>query len=794
MIKHYFESAIRNILRQKLFSAINIIGLTISLLASFLILLYVVHEFSYDQHHKNKDDIYRILTSYTFEGGGRTLASVNHKLGVELQKKFPEIQLQTSVINFGSLFYRGVFIHQENGNFQVKDFLMVDSSFFKIFTISILAGNVDMLYNGVNSIFVSQSFAIKYFGHSRVVGEVLELKNKRVGSLPFTIAGVFEDIEHSSSINANIIGNIEHVHNLFKDDDRHPWSENYLLVNKNTDIKMLSEKINEYANKEFFPNNYLINSLQALNDIYFHSAHISQDSEFVKGNLKNIYIFSFIAIAILLVGCINYILMSTANSNKRLIEIGIRKTLGASRMQLFVQIFIESLLVCIVAFFTAIVLSEIFLPSANKIFAKELYIDYLKNWEFIVGMLIITLFVTTVSGIYISVYLSKFEVIKVLKNQFIHIKQKSIVRKTLIGFQLVVFVTLIICTSIISKQINFAQNKELGFERKNLIRMRVVYGAKYIEKNEVFLNEIKANSQIISASGSYGALSEFNIPRVNISTSIHPEEIKNVGHYGWREGFIETTNMRLLKGRDFIKGDSLSLILNETAVKELALENPLEESILMDNKKYRVIGIVKDFNIESVYSKIPAIIISYNRYMIDIVVRIREENTQQAISFLEMKWKEIYEKFGDEFEYYFVDQIFRDYYKVELNFGKTIQSFTILSIIIAFLGLFGLSTFLAKQKTKEIGIRKVFGASIYLIIRNISKDLLILTIIANLIAWPISWYIMDSWLQNFAYKIEMPFEIFVITGLVTIVFVIAILTLNSYSAAKANIVSYLQYE
>jgi len=459
---------------------------------------------------------------------------------------------------------------------------------------------------------------------------------------------------------------------------------------------------------------------------------------------------------------------------------------------------LESILLSFVALPFALMLSERFRPFVSDLFGKELLSNYIQNWPFVLGFISITLVVSIISGGYISFYLSALKPVNILKSNLNSGSSKSFFRKTLIVTQLLIFLVLLICTIFINKQVHFAYNKNLGFKKDNLINITYPKNVE-LKYYDIFINELKSSPNIINISGAkQGVFSSWggshHVNSIN-GTSID----SHVQSFSIDIDYIETLGFRIIQGRSFLSNfysDSSAVILNETAVEELGIKNPIGKIINFDRIGDRiVIGVVEDFNIASLHDKIPPLIIHLQKKRLlpyQIMARINSKNIQSTVNFIEEKWKKLVS--DKPLIYSFVDQQFDNMYKAEMNLGKTINIFTLLAVFISSLGLFGLSHFISQHKTKEIGIRKVHGASVSNITAMIIKEFIILIILANLVAWPVAWLIMNKWLQNFAYKTSLSLWIFIAAGLLSMIIVMLTLSFNSIKAAQTNPAKVLRYE
>lgn len=785
MIKHYIKLSFRNIFRNKLYSIINILGLSVALASSFLILLYVLHETGFDRYNKKLDQIHRICY-----GSDNFFTSITpYPLADVLKSELPGVS-KASRIKDLNFYAGGQFVKLQDEYIRELYFKMCDPDIFDIISLNILSGDPNNLLNDPLSIVISQKASEKYFPDQNPVGQILIVKNN-IGEKGYLINGVFEDIPSNSTFIADFIGLV------FKDDDdpAYDWRggevETLILLTEKSNHKDLDGKLPDIIKKY---NNSSANdfSIQPLKEIYFHSSHMTF-YDIPRGDLSNIYLFSAIAILILIIACINYINYSTAKSLLQIKEIGVRKVVGSSRKSLIFKILGDSIILSFCALPLAIMISEMLLPYLNQLLNKNLVIDYFENWQFTLGFIIITLFTGLVSGSYLAFYMSKFQPVTILYNRLGSGKSKPIIRKILLIFQLLIFIILILCTSLINKQLKYINKVYQGFDKNNLISVEIPYMNVFTPHYETYINEIKGHPDIIDVAGASTGL--LTGKRHGDVYTFPGNDSRNVFYtiYYTDADYLSTLKFEIIEGRYFNKdlvSDSMAILLNETAVKEFEIEDPIGSSI--QNKT--IIGIVKDFYYESMHSKISPVVFNLMTAgsASQIMVRTNGENNMELVDYLKNKWEELDK--SDRFTYNFIDQKIESAYGSEKRFKTTINTFTILAIFLASLGLFGFSMFSARQRTREIGIRKVFGASIFEIIKLISKEFLLIAVYSNIIAIPVSLYIMNKWLENFEYKTSIGVGIFIVAIIISLLIVMISLSSNIIQASNRNPADTLRYE
>lgn len=800
MLKHYLKITIRNILRNKVYSFINIIGLSIGLAGSFFILLYVLGETGYDRYHKKRNRIFRVLSEYT--DWEATTPETSLKLAPALADNFPEIEKIARIYRF-----KHTSVKSGNEFIEEKNFQCADAEIFDIFTLPFLIGDPESALEDPFSVVLTEKMSSKYFANRNPMGEILTVLC-REELINLTITGILKDIPKKSTFKADFITPIfqarEELRRYFEKGGfsapegwGDAWYTIYLtLLNENQAFD-LKKKFPEFEKKNLPEYLQLQFDLQPLKDIYFHSSDYINNVT-PQGNIKNVLLFSIIGFLILFVAGINFIILTTAKSILRSKEIGIRKVVGANINSIIKQVLTESILYSCFALLTAITLVHIFLPFINQLFNRELAVNYVENWQFTLGILLITLSIAVISGTYVVFFLSRYQPIDVFRSKLNTGITRLYFQRFLITVQLIIFCTLIICSGIIYRQIYFAQNLEMGFNNENLV---IIYGLnnELNKKFNVFANEINKHPSIVNIS----AISSPGLPTemqewYPVFIKHDPSKKVLVDNLWVHYNFIETLEIQMLEGRTFSRefSDDMydHILINETGIRALEIDDPIGYEIdTGEGEIATVVGVFKDFHAETVHEKIqPLIIELYPEYVDECIIRIIPDNIPEIISFLKNKWEEFAPDIP--FNYKFMNDIIEELYGKERKFGQIITVFTLLTILIASLGLFGLTLFITEQKKQEIGIRKTFGASVITMIIFITKDFLILVLIGNMIAWPVAWYLMDRWLQNFAYRTPFEAWIFIITGILSLIIVFLTMSLQTFKAASTNPVEVLKYE
>ncbi len=804
MIRNYLKIAWRNLLKNKGFSAINIFGLAVGIACCLLITLYVSDELSFDRFHEKADRIYRTNLDVKFGGSEQSVATTSDLLGPTLKKDYPQVE------NFARFYDAGPFLIKKTGtldNIREEKILFADSTIFEVFTFPLVAGDLKTALKEPNTIVISETAAKRHFGNQNPIGQVLNLDNKK----DYKITGVMRDIPENSHIKAEFfvsLRSLDYDWNSFLGNN----FQTYILLQKNANPQQFDAFFNQIVEKYISPEifkamgstiedfkkngSYYRYSMIPLTDIHLKSKHVYGLG--LSGDIQYIYIFSIVALIVLLIACINFMNLSTARSSKRAKEVGIRKVLGSVRLQLMIQFFAECVLLSFFALIVALVLVVILLPFFNNISGKSLIISDLYSIKFFILIAILPIFVGILAGSYPAIFLSSFEPIKVLKGR-LSLKGGSL-RNVLVVFQFATSIVLIIGTVIIYRQINFIQQKNLGFNKDQVLIINDAYA---LDKQAIPFKE-----EVLKLKGvQNGTLSGFlPTPSNRDNTVMFPEgqidQTKgiSIGRWDIDYDYIKTMGMSMAKGRNFSREfgtDSSGVILNETAVKLLGFADPLNKGITMfmnDNKKvYRVVGIVKDFHFESLRNNIGALCMVLNLSRGNVSFRLDARNDiQSTIKQIEAKWTQMAP--GQPFSYTFMNESFNNVYKAEQRIGKISLAFAFLTILVACLGLFGLVTFIAEQRIKEIGIRKVLGASVVGIVSLLSKDFIKLVIVSICIASPIAYYAMYKWLQDFVFRINIEWWIFVLAGVSAIVIALLTVSYQAVNAALMNPVKSLKTE
>jgi putative ABC transport system permease protein len=810
MFRNYFKIAIRNLWKNKAFSTINIVGLSVGLAVCLLIVLYVKDELSYDKYNSQAENIYRIDADIFFNGTQFTSAVCPAPLAPTLMKDYPQIVQYVRLRDF-----QDIFIKKDNQNILDHNAVFADSTFFQVFSIPMIAGNRLTALNEPNSIVIDETTARKYFNSTDIIGKTLYVDN----NVTCKVTGVIKDFPTQSHFHFSFI---RPIHDTYHD-AQNDWLSNnytsYVLVRpgvtqaslqkevnatiNNYLAKQLEQVLHTSANDLKKGGNHFFYHVMPLTDIHLHS---NKSSEFeANSNVAYVYIFSVIAIFILLIACVNFMNLSTARSANRAKEVGIRKVAGSSRSNLITQFLTESVLVSFVSLLLALCIACMLLPLFNQLAGKGMSMFTLFSSGLLPVLILVIIVVGCIAGSYPAFYLSSFQPVQVLKGSIAKGFKSSLLRSGLVVFQFFISIALIIGTIVIYNQLNYIRSREIGYNRDQVLVINNTYWLG--NQTKTFRQEMLKISGVQSAAvaGSlptepgYGQNGWFKDP------TLDAKQVAILTGYLADQNYISTLGMRMVAGRNFsldFPTDSSAVIINETAAKLLGFKNPLNETLYRPKgyssdggfmaKPYHIIGVVKDFNFSSMHDKVGPLIIELSENYGKVAIRINTKNIPALISQVEKKWISIAP--GQPFSYTFLDADFNKIYNAEQRTGKLFITFAAFAIFIACLGLFGLVTYAAEQRTKEIGVRKVLGASVSGIVAMLSKDFAKLVLIASLIAFPVAGWAMNKWLQSFAYRTNISWWIFVAAGVAAILIALITVSFQAIKAAVANPVKSLRTE
>jgi ABC-type antimicrobial peptide transport system permease subunit len=791
MFKNYFKTAWRNITRNKAFSVINILGLVLGLTCSLLIFLWIKDEFSVDAFHKNGKELYQVYERQTYDGKIDASYFTQGLLAQELKKQIPEIQY-ASAFDYAAApgtqntFEAGDKINKMTGMFAGADF-------FSMFSFHLLQGSVKQALSEPSEIAISRKMADNFFGSpEKAIGKTIQFENKE----SLQVTAVFENVPVNSSLQFDFLRSWTDFikQNSWVNNWGNTDPQTFIQLRKDTDVAKVEAKIKDFIYNYQPKTKGLLTqlALQPFTQRYLYSNF--KDGHIDGGRIEYVHLFSIIAIFILLIACINFMNLATARSSKRAKEVGIRKVVGAKRSSLIGQFIGESVLFTFISIVIALVLTSLLLPTFNNLTGKHLVLPIHQPFFYVI---IVSLLLLTglVAGSYPAFFLSSLNPVRVLKGKLQIGRANTFFRKGLVVIQFALSIIIIIATIVIYEQMKYVQAKNLGYNRENLIYMLIE--GNLINKYDVFKQETKSNTAILNISkmeesptGIEHHTNSISWPGKSPNLNVPFADVV-VGY-----DFVKTMKLNLVAGRDFSKAfnDSTHFLLNETAVEKIGLKDPIGKTITWGRHDGTIVGVIKDFHFNSLHTPIEPLIIRLDENWTwgTILVRIKAGQTKRALSDLEKICKDINPKFP--FTYQFSDLQYAKLYKSEQVVSRLSNYFAFLAIFISCLGLFGLAMFTAEQRNKEIGIRKVLGASSKNIVALLSSNFLKPVFISLVIAFPVAWLVAQKWLQGFAYRIHISWWIFLISGIVAILIALITVSYQAIKAAIANPVKSLRTE
>ncbi|MDX9697020.1 MAG: ABC transporter permease [Bacteroidales bacterium] len=806
MFKNYLLSAFRNVFKNRKYLLINILGLAIGLSASIYIILFVQFELSFDKFHSQADQIYRIGVRGMMMNNEINQAITAAPMAEALRNEFPEVVTACRIQDAGDWL-----IKYEEKKINEQNMLFADSTFFQVFSFRLLKGDPNKVLQEPKSIVITETAAKKYFGNDDPIGKLVKVETD---TTLYKVTGLMEDVPENSHFKFELLGSLVTLrgsrntfwisHNFYT----------YVVLKNGTDpiefenkiqsmvTKYVGPQIEQYlgVNLEQFSSsgNYFGYFIQPITDI-----HLKSDLQYeieANGNIVYVYIFISIALFILIIACINFTNIATARSSTRSKEIGIRKVVGAMKKHLVLQFLLEAFIICSLSLGLALFILEFFMPGLNNLVQLPLDLEYFGNLYTIPFLLGLVIIVSFLAGGYPAFFLSSFKPISVLKGKLKLGAKGGFLRAILVISQFIVSVFILLSTFTVYDQLNYILNKDLGFDKENILMIRRSDALK--TQMEAFKDKIKEIPAVISVTNSN------TYPGKNFSNNAfflegEPTSNTYLLNQAWVSyDFEKTFGFKMKEGRFFSRDfptDSQAIVINEAAVKSLGFDNPIGKRILHPQSEtelepYTVIGVVKNFHFKSLHTTIEpaAFTIMPGNWEGVVCVKINPENTQATINSIQKIWEEFTSDFP--FEYFFFDDYIRSLYKSEQRTSRVFVLFSILSIIISFLGLLGLISFMTEQRKKEVGIRKTFGSTSLNIIIIYCKEILKLIVIASLIAWPIAYFVMNRWLQDFSYRVNINLFMFIVITLITIILSLITVVYQAYIAAKQNPSETLRYE
>jgi len=792
MYKNYFKIAFRNLWRHKGYSSLNIMGLAIGMSAFFLIFLYVSFETSYDNFDTKAGRIYRMVTDLKSSAETLHWPSTAAPMAHAMKEDFPEVG---SVVRLN---WSGALLRKGNVKFQENQTVYADSTLFSIFDLPLVEGDPGTALKEPLSIVLSQSTAKKYFGDGDPMGQTLDLSDK---NLHARVTGVMKDIPENSSIKADLFVSISTM-KIFRDSFDVRWGSfnvySFLLLKPGASASALAAKLPGFIHKHYGDRlkqqqqDYVL-SLEPLKDIYLRSKR----GGFVRGNINNVYIFSIVGLFILLIACINFINLTTARSVERAKEVGIRKVVGAGRWQLARQFLGESVVICFIAFLLSLLLCGLLLPLFNQLSGKTISTGIFSQPGYILILLLIALGIGLLAGIYPALVLSSFRPITSLKGRFSTGTRGLVLRKGLVIAQFTLSIALIIATVVVYTQLSYMRNQDLGFSKERTLVMdthKDPHGPALRQEISAIPGiRSTAFSACVPGNGTYSAYSK-------VENNSGDMQVADLDTYFVDFGYLEQYKMKLLAGRPFsreiLTDTTEAMILNEASLRLLGYSSPqaaIGKKFDQWGRKGFIIGVIKDFHFVSLKEEIKPLCMRMEPSECNLLsIQVNSHNLPATIAAIKGKWDQMVP--SRPMDYFFLDEAFNEQYRSEEKFGSLFVNFAILAIFISCLGLLGLASYSTLQRTKEVGVRKVMGASTGNIVKLLSIDFLKLVLVASLIAMPLAGYCMHHWLQDFAYRVPLGWWIFAVAGLGSMVIAFATISYQAIAAALANPVRALRSE
>lgn len=799
MLKNLLKISIRTILKDRTYSLLNVTGLTIGITCSMFLLMYILHELSYDRYHENAKNIYRVVSNIKETDNAFTWAVAQIPLADELRDNYPEVQNAVRFFGTGRTIYK-------NGEkqFYEEEFYLTDSTVFDMFTYKFIHGEPATALDNPFTLVLTETTAKKYFSDiSEAVGQSIQ---NEAGE-EFKITGIIEDVPLNShfifdglisrSTRRDFVGSWGNfgVFTYIQLPEGYDLSKMYTSFDK-----IIKERVNPIFEQFGIK---IVYELQPILDIHLYSK--IQDEAEEGGDITYIYIFASVAAFMLLIACINYMNLATARSVNRAKEVGVRKVMGSQRRQLIAQFIAESVVIALIAMVISLVLIYVLLPTFNSLANKSLPFSYIFQGPIILSLLAIVIFVGIVGGSYPAFYLSGFSPINVLKGKLTTKGGSAVFRKFLVAFQFMISIFMLISTLIVFDQLQFMRNKDLGFEKERVVRIGMNERA-LREKSQVLINQLKQMPEISSV-GTASSSPGLGIGKLLLKVEDNEGKLvdRGVDLYAADYDFVSTLGMKVVTGRDFSRefpsDTTFGALVNESMVKRMSWENPIGKKFVFsdgnpdtpDNER-TVVGVVKDYHQNSLYDPIEPLMILMAPRNGFVFVRTEEGDVRKSLAAIESAWKEIFPTYT--FEYDFLDADFNSQYKADEKRSQIFTAFSGLTIVIACLGLLGLAAFTTEQRTKEIGVRKVIGASVQNLVVLISREFFLLVGIGMIVAFPLAWFFTNDWLQNFAYRIELKGEwpTFILSALLAFIITLMTVGFHVVRAASANPVKSLRDE
>jgi len=798
MLKSYLKIGWRNSLNSKGLFAINVAGLALGIATCLIIMLFVVDELSFDRYNEKAGQMVRVVLKGKVNGEIIKEAVTPAPVAATLVSEFPEVVEGTRLRQMGTtkITYNTV-THKES------KLAFVDPNFFEVFTLPLLQGDAKTVLTKPNTIVMTREAAQNYFGNEDPINKLLEFKET---GEQYKVTGIIEKVPANSHFHFDLFASMEGLADARENNWMSSNYYNYLVLQEGTDRKELEKKMPAIIKKYMGPQveqigmsyekftqngNEIGLFIQPLTDIHLN-ADAGDHSELEPGgDVKSVYIFGAVAVFMLLIACINFMNLSTAGATRRSKEVGVKKVLGSQKSQLIYQFLTESFIATGVAMVLALIIVILVLPVFNELSGKALEYSFLLNPMVLLALFALGIMISLLAGSYPAFFLSSIRPIQALKSKTSGARGSKGIRSSLVVFQFVISAVLILAILIVNQQMSFIQNKEVGYDRDQLLVLRQSY---LLGTNEnVFRNQLLSDPRVENVTMSaYVPAGPSDLSMTSVYPGQEHEAVRRTLFYNVDAQYIATMGMKLVAGRNFSElagADSLNVIINETAVKIFGLgDNPIGKTLTANaennlKRSLTVIGIVKDFHFRSLHEDIAPLLMSNHPYG-GLIVRAKTKEMAKLISSIESKWKAFQAE--EPFSYALLDELYNETYLAEQKMGTILKIFGALTIFVACLGLFGLVTFAAEQRVKEIGIRKVLGADVAQIVSLLSRDLILLVSLSFVIAFPLGYYLMSMWLQDFAYKVEIQWWVFALAGLATVLIAFLTMSFRTVKSAMAN--------
>jgi putative ABC transport system permease protein len=792
MLQNYIKIAVRNLFRHKVYSFINVIGLAVGMTSFFLIFLYVRFETSYDNFHSKADRIYRIVADVQTPSETDPIGITTAPIAVNIKKDFPEVEEAVRLGRDGFLVRRG------DVKFQETRSVYADSGLFKVFDFPLIQGDRNTALTEPMSVILTQTTAKKYFGNENPMGQHLLLTGAAINA---TVTGLMKDIPENSQIQADMLVSMSSTKAIYgRPTSDSEWTNHnyytYVLLRPHTDPKAFQAKLPAFLERHDGTDMKKLQmkdilSLEPLRDVYLRSTR----DGFVTGSINNVYIFSVIALFILLIACVNFINLTTARGAERAKEVGIRKVVGAARGELARQFLGESIVLSLIAFGLSVVLCSLALPVFNNLAGKQISAGLFHGPVYVLFLLSVG--VGLLAGIYPSLVLSSFKPVSVLKGRFVSGARGLLLRKGLVVFQFTISIMLIVGTLVVYTQLTFMRKQDLGFSKDQIL----IIHTNFDKNRDVFKQALGSIPGVVSSSYSSSVPGEFNTSAYSeVENSKGEMQKTNLDTYFIDYDYLDQFGLKVVAGRGFSRAFSTdsttAMVINETAARTLGYRDAagaIGKNFSQWGSQGKIIGVLKDFHYKSLQQTINPLVMRVEPFGFEVIsVKVRAENVASTLKAIGKEWDEAIP--NRPFEAYFLDAHFDQQYKAEERFGRLFLDFAALAIFISCLGLLGLSSYSTLQRTKEIGVRKVLGASVGSIVNLLSLDFIKLVLLAFVIATPVAWLGMHTWLRDFAYRTPIGWWIFALSGMTATLIAFGTICVQAIKAALANPVKSLRTE